>query len=115
MIAQKIAELRKQKGLTQADMAKCLSISRQAYSFYELGKNEMDFKSLCKIADIFNVPTDYLLGRYDSKPFLLDDDDEISMVKNYRMLDDHGKGSIRATLEHELSHVPKTNAKKPAM
>ena len=114
MIAQKIAVLRKQRGLTQADMAKHLKISRQAYSFYEQGKHEMDYKSLCKIADFFQVTTDYLLGRYDSKPFLLDDDEEIDLIKKYRTLDERGKRSVGVLLEHERQQNKK-DTKKSAM
>jgi transcriptional regulator with XRE-family HTH domain len=114
MIAQKIIELRKQKQLTQTDMAEHLSISRQAYSFYETGKHEMDFKSLCKLADFFGVSTDYLLGRYDTKPFLLDKDDEIVLVKKYRELDERGRSSVQVVLEHEYL-LNKLGAKNSAV
>ena len=114
MVAQKITDLRKQRGLTQADMAEYLKISRQAYSFYEQGKHEMDYKSLCKIADFFQVTTDYLLGRYDSNPFLLDDDEEIEFIKKYRALDERAKRSIGVLLEHERAQNKK-DTKKSAM
>jgi len=114
MIAQKILELRKQKGLTQANMAEHLKISRQAYSFYEIGKNEPDFCSLCKLADFFNVSTDFLLGRYDIKPFLVDNDDEIELIRKYRTLDKRGKRSIQVIVEHEYSQICE-ELKKPAM
>jgi len=103
MISKKITDLRKQKGLTQVEIAEQLKISRQAYSFYELGKNEMDFKSLCKLADFYNVSTDYLLGRYDVKPFLLSDDEEIEIIRKYRTLDQRGKNTIKANLDFEMT------------
>ena len=105
MISQKITALRKQSGLTQTEMASHLQVSRQAYSFYELGKHEMDYKSLCIIADIFNVSTDYLLGRYDTRPFLLDSDEEIAVVKKYRLLDDRGRRCVQLVLENECTQT----------
>lgn len=62
------------------------------------------------------LQTACLLGRYDEKPFLIDNDDEIALIKDYRILDERGKGSVKAALSFELKHVPKTNTtKKPAV
>ena len=56
----KIRELRKQKGVSQAVVAEYLGITKQAYSLYETGKREPDFDSLLKLADYFG--TDSLLS-----------------------------------------------------
>ena len=57
--------LRISAGLTQVEMAKKLGISRSTIGMYETGAREPDFETLEKIADFFNVDTDYLLGRTD--------------------------------------------------
>lgn len=66
-----LAELRKDKHLLQKDLADFLSISIGTVSNYETGAHEPDFETLCKLADFFQVSTDYLLGRtnlpYDVK------------------------------------------------
>lgn len=62
--------LRTSSGLTQAEMAEKLGISRSTIGMYETGAREPDFETLEKIADFFNVDTDYLLGRTD-KTFIL--------------------------------------------
>lgn len=49
--------------LTQAQVAEKLDITSVAYQNYEYGKREPNNSLLCKIADLFNVTTDYLLGR----------------------------------------------------
>jgi transcriptional regulator with XRE-family HTH domain len=103
MLEDKLARLRKRNGLTQADMAAYLQISRQAYSTYETGKHEMDMRTLCKLAEYFNVSIDYLFGRYDIKPFLIDDEDERELIEAYRALDARGKGSVRAVIKYETS------------
>jgi transcriptional regulator with XRE-family HTH domain len=116
LLSEKLAELRKKRGLGQADLAEYLKITRQAYSSYETAKREMDFESLCKIAEFYSVTTDYLLGRYDIKPFLLDDDDEIDVIRNYRTLDRRGKDTIKANLTFEMSQTTKAEiSKKSAM
>lgn len=55
--------LRISAGLTQVEMAGKLGISRSTIGMYETGARKPDFETLEKIADFFNVDTDYLLGR----------------------------------------------------
>lgn len=61
----RLTYLRKDKKITQKDMAEVLGITRPAYTAYETGKRQPDFEMLQKIADYFDVSTDYLLGRDD--------------------------------------------------
>ncbi len=61
----RIAELRKKHNYTQADMASALGISRSALSHYELNRREPDLDTLYRIAEMFNVTIDYVLGRSD--------------------------------------------------
>ena len=51
--------------LTQRDMAEKLGISQPSYIRYENGSSEPSQENLVKIADIFDVSVDYLLGRAD--------------------------------------------------
>lgn len=55
--------LRTNHSLSQSDLAARLGISKSAVSMYEQGRREPDFNVLRKIADIFHVEIDYLLGR----------------------------------------------------
>lgn len=56
-------------GCTQKELAEELHLSLRAYQRYEGGQREPDLALLVEIADIFDVPTDFLLGRDD---FLID-------------------------------------------
>lgn len=62
--------LRTSSRLTQAEMAEKLGISRSTIGMYETGAREPDFETLEKIADFFNVDTDYLLGRTEKTSIL---------------------------------------------
>lgn len=55
--------LRKSKRLTQDELASRLGVNRGTYANYERGHRQPDFETLVKIADYFDVTTDYLLGR----------------------------------------------------
>ena len=115
MIVSRIGEIRQQKGLTQVDIAKHLQITQQTYSSYETGKRQMNFETLCLLADFYDVSTDYLLGRQDAVPSFLSEE-ERSMIAQYRALGEHAKGTIRNSLAFEYSRTPKAkDTKKSAV
>lgn len=60
---QNLYTLRKAAGLTQGDLAKQLGLDRSSYAYYETGVSLPNFENLKRLADIFGVTTDYLLGR----------------------------------------------------
>ena len=59
---EKLKELRKEKKLTQKELANILDVSTTCYAGYEQGYREPDFKILKKICLFFDVSADYLLG-----------------------------------------------------
>ncbi|MGX9293064.1 helix-turn-helix domain-containing protein [Bacillus sp. A015] len=61
MLGDRIRSLREKNNLTQEQMAKKIGISRGTYAHYEINKRRPDYETLIKIADLFNVSTDYLL------------------------------------------------------
>lgn len=58
-----IAELRRDRRITQSVLAKHLSVSVATISHYESGVNYPDIATVLKLADFFGVSVDYLLGR----------------------------------------------------
>ena len=59
----RLHELRNQSKMTQRDIAAHLGITQPSYIRYENGKSEPTLECLVKIADLFDVSVDYLLGR----------------------------------------------------
>ena len=55
--------LREKNGLTQKDCADRFNVTLRAWQTYEQGVSEPKYELLCKIADMFDVSLDYLLGR----------------------------------------------------
>lgn len=62
-LGSKIQELRKQKNMTQEELAAELGVTAAAVSKWENGYTLPDILMLCAIADSFSVTTDELLGR----------------------------------------------------
>lgn len=62
---ERLKQLRADKKALQKDLAHYLEISVRAYQHYETGTRYPDFQGIQKLADFFDVSTDYLLGRSD--------------------------------------------------
>ena len=62
---QRLKELRLENGMTQQQIASLLNIKQQTYTRYEYGTGEPSLQTLIKLAEIFSVSTDYLLGISD--------------------------------------------------
>lgn len=58
-----LKDLRKSRKINQAELGEALGMSQATITLWENGKRIPDIDMLCKIADYFNVTTDYLLGR----------------------------------------------------
>ncbi|MDY3080174.1 MAG: helix-turn-helix transcriptional regulator [Oscillospiraceae bacterium] len=58
--------LREKRGISQLKLAMDLDMNQNSISRYETGTREVDYKSLIKFADYFNVSIDYLLERTDN-------------------------------------------------
>jgi transcriptional regulator with XRE-family HTH domain len=61
-----IKAVRTAKGISQADVAKALHISRQAVSLYEKGKREPRIETWKQLSKFLGVPVEYLQGRSES-------------------------------------------------
>lgn len=67
MVGKIIRELRLEKDITQSELSNYLGLTPKMVSFYELGERFPPYDIINKLADYFNVSTDYLLGRSNIK------------------------------------------------
>lgn len=61
IFSEKLQLIRKNKGLTQEELAEKLSVSRQAVAKWESGQAYPDITNLIQISNLFNVTVDYLV------------------------------------------------------
>ena len=66
-IRDRLKQCRKEKGFTQREVAIYCDITEKTYQNYELMTREPKVEILLKIADVFEVSLDYLLGRTEKK------------------------------------------------
>lgn len=63
---EQLKRLRLSHKLTQQEISSILGVDRTTYAKYETGKSEPTFDTLIRLAEYFNVSTDYLLGTIDT-------------------------------------------------
>lgn len=63
IISERIKDIRESKGYNQVEFSRKLGLSKQTISNYETGVRQPGLDIVLKIADTFNISTDYILGR----------------------------------------------------
>lgn len=78
----RIAELRKENNLSQAELAKKTGLTRQAISLYEIGKREPKLTTWVKLADYFDVPLTYIQGLENNR---VTSDDDFKKIMQFTL------------------------------
>lgn len=65
-MSERLKELRKNRGITQSELAKAIGTVERNYRRYEAGVSEPGISVVIALADYFNVSLDYLVGRTDN-------------------------------------------------
>ena len=86
-IKELIKELRKEKGLTQVELAKALNVSKGAIAMWETGKRTPTFEYLRPMSMLFNRDPDYILC-------YTDDASPISWVKREQTIEETSEQSL---------------------
>ncbi len=64
-----ITVLRKENKKLQVELADYLNVKQTTYSKYELGKINIPVEVLIKLADLYDVSLDYIVGRTTTKKY----------------------------------------------
>ncbi len=111
----RLKQLRKENGLTQAELAKALGVSASTVALWETGRRKPQFEMFDKLSGYFGRSMDYILGTSDNprSPVLTAGEVEQlgewcteeryeDMVRRYALLDDYGKAAVDAVLRAEF-------------
>lgn len=107
-----LAELRKDRGMTQRELADVIHVSVSTISNYEQDIHFPDMEKLLDIADFFHVTTDYLLGRCSSNlstdvfsEILVGEKTVGDIIQDLRKLPSDRKNAIVLILCDMLFHI----------
>ena len=65
MLAERLKQLRAEKGMTQVQLAQMLDVSKGTVAMWETSKRKPSFEILSRLSDIFDRRMDYILGYSD--------------------------------------------------
>ena len=116
-----IKELRQEKGLTQAEVAKAINTSQRNIGRWENGENEPTASFIAQLAKYFGCSADYLLGLEDdfgtraAAPMnspLSYTTEERALIEKYRELNTHGKKLVKTVIDTHLATMAENIPKK---
>ena len=90
-IGSRITELRKAKSWSQADLAREIEASRDIIGKYERNENSPSVEMALKIAHVFDVPVDYLLGEGKHASY---DKETVKRLEDIETLDGNTKSVL---------------------
>lgn len=94
----KIKELRNEKNLSQLDIAQITGFAKNTICAWEKGRAQPNFETLIKLADVFEVSIDYLLGRENDFGIVKVKNElttgEETLLGYYRKLNEHDKHKV---------------------
>lgn len=108
-VGERIRLLRKQKGMTQQELAQKLGLKDSAIAKYENGRVENIKRStLSEMAKVLGCSPIYLLGLDQEIDFILKDEEK-QLIIEYRNTDDATKEMVRRTLAYAKAIKSNTN------
>ena len=75
-----LKKIRTARGMSQAEVARSLNISRQAYYNYETGKREADYETLLKLGELFGCSVEEIISQKEKSQ----DDDALTLFPDLK-------------------------------
>ena len=93
---QRLRDLREDRDMTQAQVAKYLGTTAQYYGKYEKGERELPFSRAIQLADLYGVSLDYIAGRTKLKEQKETElsDEGLNIAFIYDRLSERNKGKL---------------------
>ena len=122
MFDERLKSLRKKCGYTQVSLAETLGVSKGTVAMWETGKRTPDFETLIRLSDLFDVRTDYILGKSNdssSAKLSVDDIEQLGrwelesvytdLMKLYLSLDSFGQKDVENLIKSEAQRCKEQN------
>ena len=127
MLAERLKQLRSEKGMTQVQLAQMLGVSKGTVAMWETSKRKPSFEILSKLSDIFDRRMDYILGYSDDASSPQPPEEELDQlgcwaaedsmhetIMQYLRLDEYGKQAVDAIIRAEFERCKAQESLFPA-
>ena len=126
-MGERIKQLRKEKGMTQTDLAMTLNVTKGTVSTWETNSRVPGFETMNALSDLFQKSLDYIMGRSDdATPTTqnIDDQEDLALSQveadlteyalKYARLDQYGRDAVEAIIRAEYNRCRCENTLCPA-
>lgn len=100
-IGERITQLRKQQSLSQDELAKRASVSRTIIGNYERNANTPSIEVLLKLAKVFNVSVDFLIGEGELSSY---DKEVLKRIEDIERLDPDTKQHLFFLIDNVIQN-----------
>ena len=127
MLAERLKQLRSEKGMTQVQLAQMLGVSKGTVAMWETSKRKPSFEILSKLSDIFDRRMDYILGYSDDASSPQPAEEELEQlgrweaedsmhetIMQYLRLNEYGKQAVDAIIRAEFERCKAQESLFPA-
>lgn len=126
MFANRLKEIRKEKNMTQVQLAEALGVSKGTVAMWEIGKRQPNFETLNALSAIFDKKIDYILGYSNDSSSARITETEIEQlgvweteenfhetIMAYLQLDEFGKHAVESVIKAEFSRCMEHGSLSP--
>ena len=123
-MGERIKQLRKEKGMTQTDLAHILNVTKGTVSTWETNSRVPGFETLNALSDLFERRLDYIMGRSDDATPTTQNEDDLALSQveadlteyalKYARLDQYGRDAVEAIIRAEYNRCRAENTLCPA-
>lgn len=98
MFGKRLKKLRENADINQEKLGNILGLSASTIGMYEQGRRQPDNETLIKVAEYFDVSTDYLLGKTDIKKYDLpyENETEKELYKKLKLLSEEEQATLNS-------------------
>jgi transcriptional regulator with XRE-family HTH domain len=115
MFAERLKEMRAEKGITQIQLSEILGVSKGTVAMWETGKREPNFETVNALSEVFDKRIDYILGYSNDSSSTVVTEEEIEQLGiwaveedltetmlSYLRLDAYGKEAVESVIRAEM-------------
>ena len=95
IIGERLGYLRETAGLSQQDVCEIIGVAKTTYSGYELGQHEPTCETICRLAELYQIETDFIIGKGFVDPYSDDITEHYFQCKGFN---DLGMENITKTM-----------------
>lgn len=116
MFPERLKQLRKEKGMTQIDLAKAIGVSSGTVAMWETGKRKPSFEMFDRLTEVFDRRIDYILGASDdASPLKVAEGEAVvtgnwivqeeyeDIMRKFSLLDEFGQKTVAGVLRTEFA------------